>query len=200
MADKNKEGCCNTEQIVSDFYDKILAYVRTKVQDVEVAKDITQEVMGRLILAYEKNTALTNTKAWLYQVSRNLIVDYYRKKKSLSDQNQSLDSFLESDEIPDISTQDFIIPMIKLLPEEYAKPLYLSDIENLKQSEIAESLGLKLSATKMRIQRARKMLHALFTECCEIQYAQDGSFLNCTIKQNCNVLLDVEKDLKNKIK
>jgi len=198
MADQKQNGCCNTEQIVSDFYDKILAYVRSKVQDVEAAKDITQEVMGRLILAYEKNTSLTNTKAWLYQVSRNLIVDYYRKKENLAGDNTSIEDFLESDESPAIATEDFIIPMIKLLPKEYGTPLFLSDIENLKQAEIAERLGLKLSATKMRIQRARKMLHELFTECCDIQYAQDGSFLTCNIKQHCDVLLDLEKDFKKK--
>jgi len=195
MEDEKYE-CCNPHQVVTDFYDKILGYVIKNIKDVEVAKDITQEVMGRMIDAYDNKIAISNVKAWLFQVTRNIIADRYRKKDILELTKKSLDATSDFEEEPDISAEDFIIPMIKLLPEEYSIPLYLSDIENLKQAEIAEKLNLSLSSVKMRCQRGRKKLHELFFECCDISYTENGSFAHCTIKKNCNVLIKEEDKLK----
>lgn len=192
----NKNECCNPHHVVSDFYDKILGYVIKTVNDVEVAKDITQEVMGRMIDAYDNKVAISNVKAWLFQVTRNMIADRYRKKDSLNFTETNLDTTSEFEQEPDISAEDFIIPMIKLLPEEYSIPLYLSDIENLKQAEIAKRLNISLSSVKMRCQRGRKKLHELFFECCDISYTENGSFAYCTIKKKCDVLIKEEDKLK----
>ena len=87
--------------------------------------------------------------------------------------------------------------MINLLPEHYARALYMSDIDGLPQTLVAVKLGLSLSATKMRIQRARKMLYKLFFKCCEIEYSKNGNVINCTIKESCEPLLEFEKILSN---
>lgn len=189
MNKSSNKKCCNPHQIVSDFYEKILGYVIKQVNEENEAKDITQEVMGRLIDAYQKQTPINNVRAWLFQVTRNIITDKYRKKDVL----HQADDFEETDFIDEeessIGPEDFILPMIKLLPEEYSKPLYLSDIKRMKQADIAKDLKLSVSATKMRCQRGRKKLHELFLHCCDIEYGADGSFANCTIKQSCDVLL-----------
>jgi RNA polymerase sigma-70 factor (ECF subfamily) len=195
MISSNKDECCSPHQITADFYDKILGYVIKRIQNEEVAKDITQEVMGRMIDAYDKKIQIENIRAWLFQVTRNVIADRYRKKDLVDfvDDDFAKNSTIEQG--PEISTADFIIPMIKQLPEEYSIPLYLSDIENMKQADIAKKLNLSLSATKMRCQRARKKLHELFLECCNIEYTEDGAFAHCTLKQNCKVLLKEESRL-----
>ena len=193
----NKEACCDPHKIINDFYEKILGYVIKKVNNAELAKDITQDVMGRLIDAYDKQVPVSNIKAWLFQVTRNILADRYRKKEILDFADISNDVPDEEERL--ISEEDFIIPMINLLPEEYRQPLYLSDIENLKQAEIAKRLHLSLSATKMRCQRGRKKLHELFSECCDIEYTESGAFAGCTIKSSCDTLLKVEENMKKKI-
>ena len=194
---KGKENqCCNVHQIVEEFYNKILSYIIKNVKNVDVSKDIAQEVMGRLINAYDKNVKINNVQAWLFQVTRNLIADRYRKPDILSNRADSIESVMQPLEEPKLSAEDFIIPMIRLLPEEYSTPLYLSDIENMKQAEVAKKMGINLSAAKMRIQRARKMLHELFLECCDIQYAEDGSFAHCTLKESCDILRKEEDRLR----
>lgn len=193
----DKNQCCNIHSVVSDVYDKILGYVINKTNNKELALDITQDVMGRLIDAYNKNTKITNVKAWLFQVTRNAIADKYRKTdklefKSIEEQTPSADSEFN------IMTEDFIIPMIKLLPEKYSFALYMSDIQNMKHADIAVKLNLSLSATKMRCQRARKKLHELFLECCDIHYTPKGAFASCTIKTTCTPLLQEEEKLNKK--
>ncbi|MCL3782161.1 sigma-70 family RNA polymerase sigma factor [Prolixibacteraceae bacterium JC049] len=187
-----KKACCDPHQVVTDFYDKILSYVNKRVSSEHNAQDITQEVMGRMIDAYNKEVPVQNVKSWLYQVTRNVIADRFRKTHEMELVNDEMDEEA-SDFFPELTAEDFIIPMIRLLPEEYATPLYLSDIERLKQADIAKKLNISLSAAKMRCQRGRKKLHELFLECCNIHYTEKGAFDFCTLKTSCTALLH-EKD------
>ena len=89
--------------------------------------------------------------------------------------------------------------MIQLLPKDYANPLMLSDIDKIPQKEIAKQLNLELSATKMRIQRARTKLRSLFVECCHLEYDKQGNFTGCSIKASCDPLQNITKDLESKL-
>ncbi|MCT4615309.1 MAG: sigma-70 family RNA polymerase sigma factor [Marinifilaceae bacterium] len=196
---KKTNECCDKNKIVSEFYDQIFGYIIKRINNREKAQDITQEVMGRFIEAYNKNTPVKNIKAWLFQVTRNIIIDKYRKMDNLEFDNDKTDDISSEEEFK-FEAEDYIIPMIKLLPKEYGLPLLMSDIEKRKQSEIAEKLNISLSATKMRCQRARKMLYNLFLECCNIEYTENGEFAYCTIKDSCKTLSSIEKEFNKKTK
>lgn len=181
--------CCDLNIIVSDFYNHLKKYLIGKIKDNELAEDIVQEVMLKVVTAHQKNVTVKNLKAWLYQIARNTLVDYYRKNANRILENKDfIDEMLFYLQEDSFSPGDYLIPMINLLPQEYSNPLLLSDIEYLPQAEIAEKIGLSLSATKMRIQRARIMLYNLFIQCCDIEYSKEGSFLHCTVKDSCTPL------------
>lgn len=80
---------------------------------------------------------------------------------------------------------EWIDPLIGLLPKEYALPLRLADIEGLKQQEVADRLGLSLTAVKSRIQRARKMLQAEIKTCCHVELDEGGGLAHFSIKESC---------------
>ncbi|PWJ42917.1 sigma-70 family RNA polymerase sigma factor [Sediminitomix flava] len=195
-----KEGkYCDINSIVKEFYTFLKAYLIKKTGDENLAEDVVQEVMIKLIESCQGEKEIGNLKAWLFQVSRNTLYDFYQKNKleiSFGDEWEKQDGAAE---IPKLLTEDYIIPMIQLLPEKNAQILMMSDIEQKPQKEIAEQLGLGLSATKMRIQRARTQLYQLFVDCCEIEYDQNGSFVSCTIKDQCDDLQNIQKDLNKKI-
>lgn len=189
--------CCNIDQIVNEFHNQLIGYLIKYTHNTELAEDITQEVMLKLISAHNKSIKIHNIKAWLFEIARHTVADYYRDSNNLK--KNEIDNQLEyiffDIEDSRFSPSDYLVPMIKLLPTKYSEPLYLSDIENLPQNSVAEKMGLSLSATKMRIQRARKMLYDLFIECCDIEYTKSGDFSHCTIKDNCHPLLKSEKQL-----
>jgi RNA polymerase sigma-70 factor (ECF subfamily) len=81
------------------------------------------------------------------------------------------------------------------LPEKYGKPLYLSDIEQVPQQEIAETLNLSLSATKSRIQRGRTKLKDLVSECVSISYNNRGQISDFQLKKGC----ELPRELKNEM-
>ncbi|MEW6527895.1 MAG: sigma-70 family RNA polymerase sigma factor [Spirochaetota bacterium] len=183
---KGNMGCCDLNMIISDFYNQLKKYVIGKINNNELAEDIVQEVMLKVIVAHQKNIQVKNLRAWLFQITRNTLIDYYRKNENCIQENEVfINEILFQMEDESYNPSDYLIPMIQLLPQKYSKPLLLSDIENLPQKVIAMQMGLSLSATKMRIQRARKMLYNLFIECCDIKYTENGAFQYCTVKESC---------------
>lgn len=190
--------CCNINSIVREFYNSLFAYTLTKVGNKEIAEDIVQEVMYRFSLAHNKNEEIHHVRGWLYQVTRHLISDYYRnifQKHEIREESAGSD-FEDNEDF--IVIDGLIEQMIKQLPEKYSTPLLLSDIENIPQKEIARMLNLGESGAKMRVQRARKMLYEKMIECCDISYDKNGTFIYCDIKDTCNRLLKVEKELIHK--
>ncbi|PKH50579.1 hypothetical protein CXF68_07665 [Tenacibaculum sp. Bg11-29] len=172
----------------------LLNFIKTKIDTKHVAEDILQEVSLKLYDNLTKKTVIKNYKNWLFQVTRNSIVDYYRKNKKHTEitVNTSETSINSSACVCDLS--EFVIK--NYLPEKYSTPLYLSDIEQKKQQEIAEILNLSLTATKSRIQRGRKKLKELITNCIDISYNKKGQISDFQLKNNC----ELPQELKDEIK
>ena len=190
----NNTECCNLTCVIHEFHNQLKGYLIKNIKNIEIAEDLTQEVMLKLTVAHCKNEKIINLKAWLFQVARNSLIDHYRKSNKIKDIEETdlLQTIPSIDEFT-FSPNDDLVKIIDLLPEHYAKPLYMSDIESIPQKVVAEKLGLNLSATKMRIQRARKMLYEKFLECCEIQYNLNGGFVDCTVKDICTPLIEAIK-------
>ena len=194
------QECCNINEIIQEFYDYLKAYIFTKTKDKSISEDIVQNVMIKLVESYHKNTRITNVKAWLFQVTRNCIADYYKTHalKFNTENTLPFDNDYENI-LPQLVTSDYIIPMIRLLPQAYSIPLERSDIDKIPQQDIAIALDLSLSATKMRIQRGRVKLRELFVECCHLEYNKEGQLIGCTVKSDCKPLNEIKKDLNNKL-
>ena len=191
------EATFDISETVKEFYSYLKNYISRKVSNPHIAEDLTQEVMYRLAKANGENKEIRNVKAWLFQTTRHVIADHYRDKNKnpiAKTQSQFPTVRAEAEETA-LSEVDFLIPMIKLLPDKYSQPLILSDIKNIPQKEIAERMDLGLSAAKMRVQRGRKKLRALFTSCCDIEFDANGNFVRCMIKDHCKPLLELKKEL-----
>lgn len=50
----------------------------------------------------------------------------------------------------------------------------MSDVEGLKQKEIAESMDISYSGLKSRVQRGREMIKDMFIEYCRLSVGRDG--------------------------
>ena len=189
--------CCDINEVVQEFYDFLKFYILKKVNDEVIAEDIVQEVMIKLIESHQNDMKVKNIKAWLFQVSRNTIYDYF-KNNNLNHKLEYNNTLADNENgLFELSVYDFIIPMIQFLPKKYAEPLYWSDIDKVPQNAIAERLSLSHSGAKMRVQRARTKLRELFVECCNIEYDAKGNFSTCTVKDSCTPLKKHLTNFKN---
>ncbi len=70
--------------------------------------------------------------------------------------------------------------MIENLPPTYRAALKLSEIDGLKQKQIAAELGLSLSGAKSRVQRGRALVGDMLTDCCRFERDHRGVMTDYT--------------------
>jgi len=172
----------------------LLNFIKTKISDEFTAADILQEVGIKLYNNLNKKTDIKDYKTWLFQVTRNTIADYYRKNKKETEIVLIEDEIVINTSVCVCDLSGFVIQ--NYLPEKYSKALYLSDIEQKSQQEIAEILHLSLTATKSRIQRARKKLKELVLNCIEISYNSKGQISDFHLKKDCELPQELKAEME----
>lgn len=165
------------EHAWKEYRRNLISFIRSKVDTSEDAEDILNDVFASLIRKTGDNEIPNNIASWLYRVSRNRIVDYYRAKKSFEELPEELASEIaDTNIIRQLSI--CMLPMIRALPETYQQPLILSEIEGKKYKEVADELGLTLSAIKSRILRGREKLRKSMVACCTLYRDRAGKIVD----------------------
>ena len=174
---------CDVFNIWITYRDDLKGYVSKRVADKADADDILQSVLIKLVNYCEKKNDVRNVKGWIYRITQNTIIDFV--KKSGRTANTDFETLIVQDHQDyDENVFVWLHNFIDSLPDEYAIPLRLSDLERKPQKDIAERLGLTLEATKSRIQRARKMVRQKFDECGIVEQTENQTFL-FTITKSC---------------
>lgn len=139
------------------YADAIFRYCRLKVSGNEVAQDITAETFTRFWQQLRLGKEIPNERALLYRIARNLVIDWYRKKK-----DQSLDTLTDAGfEFPNESHIDAqmesefkeAVAVIKTLDEPTKDALLLRFVEGLSPKDIAQITGESANVISVRITR-----------------------------------------------
>ena len=165
-ANSTKERFENLYQTESDA---VFRYCLYRVSDYNQALDLTQTVFMRYWDALSQGREILNDRAFIFMIARNLIIDFYRKKKSLS-----LDSILEENEdqmfmADDVNELDaeissearFILGKISELEPIHQQVIYLRYVEDMRPHEIAEVLEVSSNVVSVRIVRGLEKLREL---------------------------------------
>lgn len=178
---------CSIFEIWEDYREALHAFILKRVQDDELAKDIIQDVLLKSYQFCASGKSVAYIKSWLYKIALNTIVDHSRN----AGREITTSDFLSEDSTDDHVVGEasaYIKSLIRLLPDEYAIPLTLHDLEDLSQKEIARQLNLSLTNTKSRIIRARIKLKALFMEYSEVTFNTRGEMTSFAIKPHYQTL------------
>ncbi|PHS52372.1 MAG: RNA polymerase subunit sigma [Lutibacter sp.] len=161
-------------------------YILKKVKNEEIANDLCHEVLMKVYNSCCSGNEIKNVRSWMFQIAHNTTIDYLKKQGKFTNE---LPEVIEADTTNSYKeVAEFINPLIQLLPEKYAIPLQLSDIEELKQADVAKKMALSLTATKSRIQRARKLLKEKIIECSNLELDEKGNLTSFEIKKSCKPL------------
>lgn len=154
------------EKIYEDEGDAIFRFCMIRVSNRDQALDITQEAFLRLWQTLIQKKEIRHNKAFLFTVAQRLIIDWYRKKKSLS-LDQILEEKDERYDVPDEKTFDnlnlraegrYLLRKLDELEEGYRVPVYLRFVEGLSPPEIGEILEISANAASVRINRGLAQL------------------------------------------
>lgn len=170
---------------ISQLYAPLQGYIKKRINNVEDAEDITQDVFLKLSISSYEN--VKNVKSQVYAIAKNTITDFYRKKKiefNEIQEEQVGEDEVEGNEALELST--CVEFYINQLPEEYREIMLLSEIKEVPQKELAEQLGMNYTTLRSKVQRGRKKLKELFTACCNIKQGGKGSIIGVEKRNDCS--------------
>ncbi|MBW8036647.1 MAG: RNA polymerase sigma factor SigZ [Planctomycetes bacterium] len=168
-----------TEYVWKEYHDKLHGFIVSRVNDASAADDILQEVFMRILSRIDTLKDCDKLQSWIYQITRNAIIDHYRGQKKTSELPATLTT--AEDGISDGVGKDInncLIPMIESLPEPYRDAVKLSEIEGKTQKEVAEKEGISLSGAKSRVQRGRAMIKEMMFGCCSFEFDNRGNVID----------------------
>lgn len=137
-------------------YDKIYKYCYFKVNNREVAEDLTQEVF----LKYFSQTSYVDKGkllAYLYTISRNKCIDYYRVQK-VETLDNNLNSTSSPDKTNDVITNIVVSNALTKLDNELHEIIILRFASGFEIGEIAKMLNISRFAVYRKINKALKEL------------------------------------------
>jgi RNA polymerase sigma-70 factor, ECF subfamily len=161
---------------------RLHGFLARRVESPEVADDLTQEVLLRLL--QHQDRAVENPTAWLYRVARNVLIDHYRSRGSyrrlhsadpaLADMLLAEEPFADDPQAAQRELAGCLGSLVDQLAEPYRSAVTAVDLDGRTQTEVARALGLSISGMKSRVQRGRRQLRQLLTECCRVHTSPTG--------------------------
>ena len=154
------------EKIYHAYSGKVMGYLMARLQHRADAEDLCADVFEKVfrkIKDYDGEKASIGT--WIFTITRNTLIDHYRKSKpseeldeNLSDQTEIDDGLLQTESLSELAAA------LRRLPQELTDIVVLRYYDGKPLTEIAEVMNLSYGAVKLRHQKALEMLRRLLDE------------------------------------
>ncbi len=151
-------------QIYDNCIDKIYRFIFFKVNSQEIAEDLCSETFMKGWQVFKKNSKeIENPQAFLFQIARNLVIDYYREK----DRTRTVptDSVAVTDPDEDLQERSFVNSEIEMLKtaisdmkQDYQEVIIWHYIDDYSIPEISQMLDKKEGTVRVMLHRALKSL------------------------------------------
>ncbi len=155
------------------YRDPIYFMIYEKVEDQELAKDLTIEALGKAFKKLHMYTPKYAFSTWLFTVARNNCIDYLRKHKIptisidrlMVDENgkKAIFDLKSNDPNPEkimIKKQKIAIlrQIVDQLKPKYRNLVKLRYFKEMSYDEISDILNLPLGTVKAQLYRSREQL------------------------------------------
>jgi RNA polymerase sigma-70 factor, ECF subfamily len=157
--DREAFGC------LYDIYaDRIYRHIYYRTAKEEDARDMTQEVFARAWQSLPKyKPTSTPFLGWLYTISHNRVIDYYRTRKEHSYLDIDVPSEARGPE--QLAEATFarrdVRRAILLLPQDQQRVVLLAFIEGMEYREVAAALGKTEGNIRVIVHRALKRMREI---------------------------------------
>jgi len=153
---------------------ELRAFIYTRIKEPQLTEDLLQDVFIKALAEGSKFCDLDNTRAWLFRVLKNRLIDYQRTAKIHDDIPEQIEDKHEK-EAP-VNNLAVCLPVaLKKMDVADADIIQQCDLDGITQTDYAKHKQLSLSATKSRIQRARKRLKTELQNTCNVRFDEQGN-------------------------
>ncbi len=169
---------------VAEFLEKskkpLKSFIKKRISNEADAEDILQDVFLKLISNIDKLADKQKINAWMFKITRNAIVDYYRKNRhevSYEIMPPEPPVIIEEEVSENYEIATCLKNMADKLPEKYRQAICLTVFENYTQKEYSQIIGISVSGAKSRVQRARHLLKKMVLDCCTLEFDALGNII-----------------------
>ena len=144
------------EQIYADYHGKVMGYIRARVSRWADAEDLCSDVFEKIQRKLDDfDNAKASVSTWIFTITRNTVIDYFRRSKPSEELDENLSDDTEVDEgILNNETLSELAAALRSMPEELRDIIVLRYYEGKPLTEVAEVMGLSYGAVKLRHQSA----------------------------------------------
>lgn len=161
LAERLKKGDKKAaEEIFNHFSPLIYRFFLARTSKRELSQDLMQDVFVKLISKIETfNNESGHFSAWLWQIARNTLIDYFREKKeiSFSDAPEGIeDNYKTEDKTERNIIVKEVLEVVKNFNVEDQEIFTLHYISDLSYKEISRITGKSEGALRVAIHRITK--------------------------------------------
>lgn len=173
------------DQLWNRMHEPVCWFVCSRVSNLDDAEDILQDVFTRVYTQMETVHDMQRLEGWVYQIARNRVIDYYRRRRLWVDLDESLALPENDEENPAVVLLPHLKDAVGMLPEPYREALVLADLQGTGQKELAAQTGISLSGAKSRVQRARQMVKQSMLACFDFEFDTLGRVMDYSPRCCC---------------
>ena len=149
------------EALVVRHRDYVYRTVRRLVSNVEDAADLTQEVFVKAYFGLEGFRSQASLRTWLHRIAVNHCLNHLSRGPGSDSLNNPRTGALVTERgEPELRLD--VQSCLMALSSGDRLALLLKYVEDLEHREIADLLSISVSASKMRVQRARERFLELY--------------------------------------
>ena len=167
------------ERLVSPYMQRLYQVALQLTGAPDRAEDLSQETLVKAFRACHRFRHGSPVMPWLVTIMRNLRRDQARSARQrrevlvddrdLADVEDETGSALASLERSELRTR--LSEQLALLPEHYALPLTLVDMQEMSYEEAAQALDVPVGTVRSRLARGRALLRRKVIEDLELSEA-----------------------------
>ena len=153
-----------TEKVYELYHEKVLRYIRSKVNDRYLAEDLCSDVF---VKSYEKADSFDESKAsvstWIFTIARNRLTDYYRTRRVFEEipETYADDSSVE-DNICNAETLEMLADALETLDERERDIIILHYYSKETLKTIGERMNISYAYVKVLHNKALSALEKYF--------------------------------------
>lgn len=178
------------DKIHAEFHNLLYQYIAARIKDKDDAADVLQEVFIKISSKLDSLTDGSKLKSWIFTITRNAIIDYYRKNSAnnKTDLTEKMAEETMTEEDVDITKglDKCLKGFIYELPDEYREIIIDSELKGIRQKDLAGKYNMAYPSVRSRVQRGRSRLKEMLLTCCSIKADSRGNIIEKSSKNGCS--------------
>ena len=165
-------------ELMKLYRDPLYFMLYEKVNDQEIAKDLTIEALGKAFKKLHLYTPEYTFSTWLFTVAKNHCIDYLRKKNlpitSINnimfnkDGKRTSFDIISNDLMPDQKMEKsqriaILRQIVNKLKPKYRELVKLRYFKEMSYDEISEALEIPIGTVKAQLYRSREQLFKILS-------------------------------------